>query len=223
MYKGWIVGFVSSAILFFILYFVLSCLNYKRRFHEKYDVRNHFPYEFNYESRFSDNIFGNIALILSGVFSIGAFAFAGAQMHLNGLLLSAVGAGTILSILLILINFIPLKYLRTHLVFMLFLFVSAFATPTLLGFTFFDHYQIYKDTISLVMFIVSLVVGVFVFVLIMNPKLTLRITMQKATDEKGNEYFVRPKYIVIALSEWLTLFSLLLTELILIILITLIG
>ena len=47
--------------------------------------------------------------------------------------------------------------------------------------------------------------------------------MQKATDEKGNEYFVRPKYIVIALSEWLIFFSLLLTELILIILITLIG
>lgn len=223
MYKGWIIGFISSSIFFFILYFVLSCFNYRRRFKEQYDVRNHFPYEFNYEGRFSDNLLGNITLILSGVFSLGAFSFAGAQMHLNGLLLSAVGAGGLLSILLVIINFVPLKSIKVHLLFLVLLFVSAFATPTLLGFTFFEHYQIYQDTISLAFFIVSLVVGAFVFILIMNPKLSLRITMQKATDEKGNEYYVRPKFIVVAFSEWLILFSLLLTQVILIILITLIG
>lgn len=223
MFKGWIIGFISSSILFFIIYFVLSCVNYRRRFNEQYDVRNHFPYEFNYEGRFSDNLLGNIALILCGAFSIASFIFAGAQMHLNGLLISAVGAGTLLSVLLVIINFVPLKTMKAHLLFLVLLFVSAFATPTLLGFTFFEHYQIYQDAISLVLFIVSIAVGGFIFIMIMNPKLSFRITMQKATDEKGNEYFVRPKFIVVAFSEWLILFSLLLTQLILIILITLIG
>lgn len=223
MYKGWVIGFISSAVLFFIIYFVLSCVNYRRRFNEQYDVRNHFPYEFNYEGTFADNLLGNIALILSGALSVSAFVFAGAQMHLNGLLLSAVGAGVLLSILLIVINFVPLKTMKMHLLFLVLLFVTAFATPALLGFTFFEHYQIYKDNISLAFFIVSMVIAGFIFIMIMNPKLSFRITMQKATDEKGNEYYVRPKFIVVAFSEWLILFSILLTQLILIILITLIG
>ena len=36
----------------------------------KYDLRNHYPYELNYEGEFKDNLTGNVAIILSAAFSI---------------------------------------------------------------------------------------------------------------------------------------------------------
>ena len=56
-------------------------------------------------------------------------------------------------------------------------------------------------------------VALFVFGLIMNPKLSLNIKMNVATDEKGNEYYVRPKYIMIAFTEWMLVIGLILSEL----------
>ena len=223
MFKGWVIALACSAILFFVLYYVFSSLNYKRRFKEQYDLRNHFPYEFNYEGRFSDNILGNICLLFSSAFSLAVFAVATADKYNNGFVIAALGSGSLLAILAVVINFVPLKYIKAHILFMVLLFVSAFASPALIGFAFFRHFQDFKDTISLVLFIVSVTVALFLFVLIMNPKLSLNIPMKKATDEKGNEYYVRPKIIVIAFSEWMMLYSMLISELLIVLLLNVIG
>ena len=71
---GWLIGLASLSILFFFAYLFFSSNNYKRRFKDKYDLRNHFPYEFNYESKFFDNPLGNVSLIMSMLFSIAFYS-----------------------------------------------------------------------------------------------------------------------------------------------------
>ena len=75
---------------------------------------------------------------------------------------------------------------------------------------------------SLVMSIVSVVVALFNFVLVMNPKLSLSIKMNIGIDEKGQEYYVRPKYIMMAFTEWLMILSFLVDNVLFILLINLI-
>lgn len=216
---GWFIGLAASSIILFLGYFLFSSMNYKKRFKDKYDARNHFPYEFNYESRLTDNIFGNIALLLSMTFSVGLFALGLSYFKTNGYMLIAVIIGVLYSILVIVINFIPLKTIKTHLAFAVILFVLAFIAPATNGLTAFNIYQQTKLTYPFVVMIISFVVALFMFALVMNPKLSLNIKMNVATDEKGNEYYVRPKYIAIAFTEWMMCFAILVNQLLFILVI----
>ena len=218
MQIGWLIGLSASSIVLFFAYFFLSRANYKKRFALDYDIRNHFPYEFNYESKFTDNILGNAALILSAAFALGLFACAAVYNHTNGILLLSLIVGLLYSILFVVINFIPLKYLKLHLLFTVLLFAFSFVTPGAIGLASFKDYQDGNEVFSLIIFIVSMVVAFINFVLVMNPKLTLNIKMQVAKDDKGNEHYIRPKYIVIAMSEWIMIFSLFISQILLILL-----
>lgn len=219
---GWLIGLVSASILFYTAYFFLSSFNYKNRFKQAYDLRNHFPYEFNYESKFVDNILGNIALIFSIVFSISYFACSAVYKSNNGLLMFSLVSGVIFSILVLVMNFIPLKYMRTHMIFSVLLFVASFFLPSSIALTSFKEYQDSKAVVALVMFIVIAVIAICNFVLVMNPKLTFNIKMQVAKDDEGNEHYVRPKFIMMAMSEWIVSFGLFLSQILLLIILIII-
>ena len=72
---GLSIGLVSASFLFFFAFFLFGIFYYQKRFNLKYDIRNTFPYEINYQQSFLDNIFVNIFLILFAVSSIGFFVF----------------------------------------------------------------------------------------------------------------------------------------------------
>ena len=215
---GWCVGLSASTILFFILHLTSSTALYKKRFEHTYDVRNHFPYEFNYQSPFNINLLGNIALILASALSVGFFSLTATKVNTNGYVLYSLIAGCIYSILICVIHFIPLKYMKTHLIFTVLLLASAFVSPCAIGLGAIAHYQDTKEVFSLVIFIISMVVGGFYFLLAMNPKLSPNIKMIAAKDEQGNEIYLRPKFIVMAFSEWMAIFGLALSHILLILL-----
>ena len=219
---GWFIGLAACSILFFASYFVLSNANYKKRFSERYDLRNHFPYEYNFESHLKDNLFGNIALILSVLLSLGLFGLTLAFYRTNGYLLFVVISGMIYSIILLFINFVPLKLIKFHMVASVLSFVTAFVTPCALGLTAFSDYQETKNPVSIVLMIISLIIALFFFALTMNPRLSMRIQMIVTTDEKGNEKYVRPKYIILAFTEWMMSFGLIPCQILLVILLLLI-
>lgn len=210
---SWFIGLFGGAIIFFVGYILFSIANYKKRFKNQYDLRNCFPYELNYESRFADNLFGNISLIMSMAFSLAVFALGLSYFKTNGYLLVVMISGALYTIFVALINFIPLKFLRAHLVFIILLFITAFLTPGSAGLTAFNVYQENQTVYPIVVMSISLVVALFVFGLIMNPKLSMNIKMNVAIDEKGNEHYVRPKFIVIAFTEWLLICGLMISEL----------
>ena len=123
IHYGWFIGFAASSILLFIAYFFLSTYNYKKRFENEYDVKSFFPYELNYESKITDNLLGNIALILSMLVSMGLFGLGLAYFKTNGYLIATTIAGIVYSILVLGIHFVPLKLLKFHFVVMIILFV----------------------------------------------------------------------------------------------------
>ena len=203
IHYAWFIGLAAGSILLFISYIFLSTFNYKKRFENKYDLRNCFPYEFNFESKFADNLLGNVALVASMFISMGLFALGLAFYQNNGYILAATIAGIIYSVLVLGINFTPLKLLRVHFIVMVILFVGAFFTPMALGLTSFSLYQLNKQPYPLVLMILCFVVGLLMFVLIMNPKLSFNIKMKVAVDEKGNERYIRPDFISVAFTEWI--------------------
>ena len=207
-----LLGLVIASAVFFILYVVLSIRNYRIRFEKKYDIRNTFPYEFNYESRFGDNVLGNISLIMSATLSLAFFALAGVYKSHNGFAIAAMVVGIVYAVSIVCVNFIPLKYLKTHIVFAALIMIAAFGHPIVVGLTSFNHYQDFRDVFSLVLFIICCAISLFAFGLAMNPRLSLNFKMQVATDEKGNEYYIRPKFIMFAFTEWIGMFILFITE-----------
>lgn len=203
IHYGWFIGFAAASILLFIAYFILSTYNYKKRFGNKYDVKCFFPYELNYESKITDNLLGNIALILSMFVSMGLFGLGLAYFKTNGYLIATTIAGIVYSILVLGIHFVPLKLLKFHFVVMIILFVAAFFTPMALGLTSFNVYQNTKNVFPIVIMIISFIIGLTMFVFVMNPKLSFNIKMKVAVDEQGNEKYIRPNFILVAFTEWL--------------------
>ncbi len=203
IHYGWFIGFAASSILLFIAYFFLSTYNYKKRFENKYDVKSFFPYELNYESKITDNLLGNIALILSMLVSMGLFGLGLAYFKTNGYLIATIIAGIVYSILVLGIHFVPLKLLKFHFVVMIILFVAAIFTPMALGLTSFSVYQNTKNVFLVVIMIISFIIGLTMFAFVMNPKLSFNIKMKVAVDEQGNEKYIRPNFILVAFTEWL--------------------
>ena len=203
IHYAWFIGLAAGSILLFISYIFLSTFNYKKRFENKYDLRNCFPYEFNFESKLTDNLLGNVALIASMFLSMGLFALGLAFYQNNGYIIAGTIAGIVYSILVLAINFTPLKTLRFHFVMMVILFVAAFFTPMALGLTSFSIYQTTKQVYPIVLMVICFVIGLLMFVLIMNPKLSFNIKMKVAVDEQGNEKYVRPDFITVAFTEWM--------------------
>lgn len=215
---GWYVGLFVASLMFLVCHLVCSSLNYQKRFSEKYDVRNHFPYEFNFESSFSLNLFGNIALIMSCALSIAFFSLTSAKIQTNGYVLYSLISEIIYSILVCVIHFIPLKFMKTHTIFGVLLLGASFITPVAVGLGAFSLYQDSNKTYPLVLFIISITIAVFYFCVAMNPKLTPNIKMIVGKDKDGKEIYIRPKFIVMALSEWIDIFGLSISQLLLVLL-----
>ena len=220
---GWFIGLSVSSIILFVSYFILSKANYKKRFDSNFDLRNHFPYEFNYEAPFSLNILGNVALILSVSFSVGFFALTAGSLKNNGFIIFSLISGVLYSLFIGVMNFIPLKTMKLHMIFSILLYVCSFVTPSAIGLGVFSIYKETKEVFPLIVFIASIVVTLFNFILIMNPRLTMNIKMQVATDEKGNEIYIRPKYIMMAFTEWILSFDMALSQILLILFMVIIS
>ena len=112
---GAVLGCFIVEIVFFAAFFVFSRIKYNQRFSQKYDLRNMFPYELNYESKFQDNFIGNTTFILMVLSHVGVFAFS-----MNTLIQSTLAFNLVTSLLVsittLLILFVPLKLLKTHLI-----------------------------------------------------------------------------------------------------------
>ena len=198
---GLVLGFFLLETLFFLGFLGLSILKYKERFNLKYDLRNTFPYEFNYEATIKDNLFGNILFVLMAVSNVLVYAFSMDVPFQSTLLFNLVSA-IINSITLMLVLFVPLKLLKTHLLCTTLFIISTFLSFASIGFTALNFHSMLNYNYFIVLAIVAFVFALFVFGIIMNPKLTTWAKAEKV-EVDGQVVYKRPKYIVLAFSEWL--------------------
>ena len=197
---------VLISIAFFSgAYFVSSSFYYKK--HDiKYSFKRMFPYEFNYPNSFKNNITGNIAFIIS-VLGIAGFYFYATSFSPNFDITLVVIA--ILSIMLgafiCCLLFMPLQFLRTHMILSTLAMVFAFALPALESvyiFPYFRNFEGLEKNVYLAAFIVGVLISLIMLIFIFNPKATYKIYLDKSVDENGNEVFSRPKFIPMAFNEW---------------------
>ena len=196
--------FVSIVALFIFVFF--SILNYKNRFKMNYDLRNHYPYELNFESKFSDNLTGNIGIILFGICSTTFYSMYNSNFN-NGFLIFILIAGSIYSVVLASLVFIPLKSLKLHLGVVLVSVVLSFLIPFANAMACSMHFKSYNDVFSLILIIVNAIYCLYIFILMINPKLSHWADLKVEVAEDGTKKYIRPKVFILAFIEWSLILS----------------
>ena len=198
--------FILGVCLFVLFYFV-SALFYKRRNKSKYHFYQMFPYEFNYPNIFMANFYGNILMVLS---CLSVVAFYEINPFNSLYKIAAMILSILLTMVFIVLLLLPLRYLRTHMTMsVVSMALSAILPLFNLFLTLEQHKTLTENapqTLCVISIIVSGLLSLSMLLLILNPKLTFKIYLDKTLDEKGNEVFIRPKVIPIALNEWWAIF-----------------
>ena len=201
-----LVLFVLGILMLTAFYFV-SALLYKSRHQQKYHFYQMFPYEFNYPSVFRNNPYGNILFVLGG-FAVVTFYIFNPYSSIYRII--AIIIAIVFVMILICLIMMPLYYLKTHMALSIASMTLSMALPLFNFFLAFSQYKIEADSIKRVMCIISMVVSgilaLMMIALILNPRLTFKIYLDKDKDTSGNEVLKRPRIIFLALSEWVSIF-----------------
>ena len=221
-------GFISLAIFLASLslfaggYFLSSAFYYKK--HDvKYSFKRMFPYEFNYPNSFKRNIYGNIALVLSMLGVIVFYIYKMSNINSNSITIYVLVALSIITAALIgCLLFMPLQFLRTHIIVSTLAMTLSFAMPALNALLGYEAFRIHEVDTAKVLSVISMVVGailaVVMIIFLFNPKATYKIYLDKSVDKDGNEVMARPKFIPIAFNEWWAIITYMLSPLPLVIL-----
>ena len=221
-------GFISLAIflaslsLFVGGYFLSSAFYYKK--HDvKYSFKRMFPYEFNYPNSFKRNIYGNIALVLSMLGVIVFYIYKMSNINSNSITIYVLVALSIITAALIgCLLFMPLQFLRTHIIASTLAMTLSFAMPALNALLGYEAFRIHEVDTAKVLSVIAMIVGailaVVMIIFLFNPKATYKIYLDKSVDKDGNEVMARPKFIPIAFNEWWAIITYMLSPLPLVIL-----
>lgn len=198
--------FCSATFLLVAFYFVSKSL-YKIRHKQTYRFRHMFPYELNYPSVFKDNIWGNLLFIFA---SLGVATAYILNPYTSIHRIVAIIVSLVFTMVVICLLLMPIYYLKTHMVLSVLSMTLALALPLVNLFLAFSQYKIETEEAKRILCIISMVVsGILagtMFLLIMNPKLTFKIYLDKEIDSSGNEVLKRPRIIYLALNEWMAIF-----------------
>jgi len=216
-------GFISLAIflaslsLFVGGYFISSAFYYKK--HDvKYSFKRMFPYEFNYPNSFKRNIYGNIALVLSMLGVIVFYIYKMSNINSNSITIYVLVALSIITAALIgCLLFMPLQFLRTHIIVSTLAMTLSFAMPALNALLGYEAFRIHEVDTAKVLSFIAMIVGallaVVMVIFLFNPRATYKIYLDKSVDKDGNEVMARPKFIPIAFNEWWAIITYMLSPL----------
>ena len=209
--------FFVSLALFVGGYFLSSAFYYKK--HDvKYSFKRMFPYEYNYPNSFKRNIYGNIAFVLSMVGIITLYIY---KMSISNSQTITIYVALVLSIItgafIGCLLFMPLQFLRTHMIVSTLCMTCAFAMPALNALLGYEAFKVAETDSTKVLSIIAIVIGIILaltmVILLLNPRATYKIYLDKSVDENGNEVMARPKFIPIAFNEWWAIFTFILSPL----------
>ena len=118
--------------------------------------------------------------------------------------------------------FMPLQFLRTHIIVSTLAMTLSFAMPALNALLGYEAFRINEVDTAKALSVVAIVVGallaVVMVIFLFNPKATYKIYLDKSVDKDGNEVMARPKFIPIAFNEWWAIITYMLSPLPLVIL-----
>lgn len=209
MQIGVYISLAVSAILFLTLLF--ASYSFKRNVGDEFNIRQYFPYE-AFEGEKSKTSFLRvieILIILTNIFGNIALFF---MDHDETLLskyyfLILIGISTLLGVVILFISIIPLKEEKLH-VFLFFALSALLAIENgAAGWIFIGAMKNSIDggVLDMSFAIVAFLLAFLSFCPLINPKLKDYATLIPTTNEDGTVSMKRPKYFVMAFSEWLLL------------------
>lgn len=199
--------FVIGLFLFLAFYFVSSAL-YRYRHKKSYHFYQMFPYEFNYPAVFRENTYGNVLFIIATLAIMVFYILNPTEIVVYKTVTLIIAI--VFTMVLICLTLMPLNYLKTHIVLSVLTMTLSMSLPLFNFFVAFDQYKLEVEQINQALCIASMavssVLACTMVVLILNPKLSFKIYLEKETDSFGNEVLKRPSVIFVALNEWVAIF-----------------
>lgn len=202
-------------LLFFIGGYYFSYVFYQKKHQVKYSCLRMFPYEFNYPSAFKNNVYGNIAFIIGLLCTSSTFILNlvnGTQINVTNIVLVALSISLIGLICCLL--FMPLQFLRIHMITSSLAMVFSMGIPALIIFLAINKLKIVVETsdkaLAIASIIVSAILTITMLLFTFNPKATYKIYLEKK-EENGEDKYIRPSFIPMAFNEWLSIFIYLLS------------
>ena len=207
-------GLLPLCIFIVTLNFFSSTFYFKK-FDVKYSFKRMFPYEFNYPNAFKNNIYGNIAFIISIIGTIAFYIYClNTRVGSNVPAFVLVIVAFLISVTTCCLLFMPLQFLRLHMMMSTLTMVCAFAMPALACSIIYPQFRYAVNNtkiVYLVAFIVGTIMSLAMLVFLLNPRATYKIYMDKHEDKDGNITMIRPKFIPMAFNEWWAIFTFMLS------------
>lgn len=201
------------ALIFLGVFLVFSLISYYEQNKKKYDFRNCFPYEINNYTVTRDNIFGRISLIISAiaiVFFYTTYPLGLTSYHFGlAVFVSILGIISVVSMLLIV--FVPFLNLKLHLGSDIVFFSSTFMLN--IGIAFLSLWELRDNTVSVnilktIIGVIALIIAVFLIILVMNSKMKEFSKLKENTSDDGTVTYERPRWFVLAYTEWIYILAL---------------
>ena len=187
------------SIIFFIVYFLFAITLFNKNNKEKYDIRNHFPFEL-WIKKGEDNVFINLILWISlTLFAVNYILFAVFDFSI----LSVISAAIVLYICFSIgvLFYLPLSKLKERSAFSISLITMTTIINAMIIWRCFTLIRQYENYLAYLPLVISSLIVVIGIIIIFNPKL-FNFEMKK--DESG--VMSRPKYFHLAFSEWILIF-----------------
>lgn len=214
----WLFSFISLVVVFGVL-LVFTILNSTLRKKEFSLLRN-FPFEFLKTNNGVASIYKPFLYILTGfafspIFVITPLIHEFGSLGFLCIFITAVfGLAAICNCLLF---FFDARYNKSHVVLVtlsMCLTLLANALTALLSFVVFKSYVDANDmhVSSIVIGSLSAIIGIFMLLLIINPKLSNWTMLHSEVDANGEKVVNRGKVFILAFTEWLTILCMVLGE-----------
>lgn len=210
------IPFFVCSVIFFLISIIVGIFNYHQRFKLDYHLTSHFPFELNYESKFRDNLVGNIILIISLLLNLVFLIFFN-PTFVNGFLIFALIVGISYLVVIFFLFFVPMKLLKLHMFLDTLLFTLSIMLPGAIVGAGYIYYRPFKEPYYIVIMVLAVVLLLFAFIVSMNPKLKHWEQLEARSNDKGEVEMVRPKFFVLAFTEYLLIGHFFMCEILLLI------
>jgi hypothetical protein len=203
-----LITILTGLVLFFALFYLFGSIHYKEANQHRFNPVSYFPYE-QFEGE--NDVFLTFARIFAGAFLV-------AHGLASVLLLSAEEPNAVTKsfsvivailggmemVLLFFLLLLPAKYARAHIFVVVFYFCVSVLYGVFGGTLLFDQ-AAYDATLAHTLGIILMVLGFVVLALLINPRFTTWARLHAENTSDGSKIVFRPRFFILAASEWLVL------------------
>lgn len=219
MSLAWAVAETSALILFFALFFVFGSIHYRKENGNRFKPTSYFPYEqFMGQGDYAltlARIFSGAFLISQGLISVLILGISEPDGVIRSFSYIVAVAAAVEMILLFFLLLLPAQYTKAHIFVVVFYFCCTVLYAVMAGSYLYGQSN-YNTVLSLVFGIIEWLLGFLILLLLVNPRFMNWARLHAENTGDGDKVIFRPKFFILAASEWAVLLINLLVSVVLV-------